>query len=202
MPKGVYKRTQFHIRKLRVPHNGYGNYIHKKGFHLSEEHKSKIIETRRKNKSYFLSEESKEKLRKNAKLNPNYGMKGKYHSKKTKIKIGLKSTGRFFSNKTKEKQRISAINYIIKTRGSLSRNIGKHETEILDKLSKTMGIKIIRQYPVRGYFVDGYCKEKNIVFEVDEKPKKSIKQIERENIIKKELNCDILRIKDYYRYKK
>ena len=129
-------------------------------------------------------------------------MRGKKHSRKTKLKIGLKSKGRYFSDEVKEKQRISAINYIRKTRGSLSRNIGKHETEILDKMSKTMGINIIRQYPVKGYLVDGYCKERNIVFEVDEKPKNSLKQIKRENTIKKELKCDLLRIKDYYRYKK
>ena len=172
------------------------------GYKQTKEHISKIVATRTKNDSYHLSKESIEKLKKNAKTNLNYGMRGKKHSRKTKLKIGLKSKGRYFSDEVKEKQRISAINYIRKTRGSLSRNIGKHETEILDKMSKTMGINIIRQYPVKGYLVDGYCKERNIVFEVDEKPKNSLKQIKRENTIKKELKCDLLRIKDYYRYKK
>ena len=43
-------------------------------------------------------------------------------------------------------------------------------------------------------FVDGYLEKGNIVFEIDEKPKINQKDIERENVIKNELNCIFIRI--------
>jgi len=78
--------------------------------------------------------------------------------------------------------------------------IGKKENFILDNLEKQMNIIIIRQFPIDNYFLDGYCIEKNIAFEVDEKHhfkngKRKNKDISRENIIKNKLNCGFIRIK-------
>lgn len=100
------------------------------------------------------------------------------------------------SSETREKLRISTINYIIKKRGKLATNIGKYEKQILDELELFLGKKITRQYPVCGYFVDGYCSELNMCIEIDEEyHKKQIsKDAERQNRIMNELNCTFIRI--------
>jgi hypothetical protein len=97
---------------------------------------------------------------------------------------------------TKQKIRESHIKYIIETRGNISPNIGKHEKQYIDWIEQVIGYPIIRQYPCKGYFIDGYCKERNLAIEIDERPKIRPKDIERENIIKQELNCEFLRIND------
>lgn len=77
--------------------------------------------------------------------------------------------------------------------------IGKNENKILNMIEKENNIEVLRQYYVRGKFVDGYDKENNIVYEVDEFYHK-YRRIEdkiRENQIKEELNCKIIRIKDW-----
>ncbi len=109
---------------------------------------------------------------------------GKNRSKKTKEKI----------SETNKKLRINQL----KQNGIMHPCIGKNEKTILDSLEKSNKIKIIRQYPISGYFVDGYCKELNIVFEVDEIFHKKIikKDKHRKKIIKNELNCKFIRIKD------
>jgi len=101
------------------------------------------------------------------------------------------------SEVTRQKMRESTINYIKKTAGAICPRIGRNEKKILDKLQKEIGYKIIRQYPVCGYFVDGYILETNLVIEVDERPKNTERDDEREKIITKELDCKFLRIKDY-----
>jgi len=78
-------------------------------------------------------------------------------------------------------------------------SIGKHEKEILDELAKKIGYDILRQHPVLGYWLDGYVPELNLAIEVDEKYHKNqiAKDKERQNIIKKELNCSFIRIPLY-----
>lgn len=105
-----------------------------------------------------------------------------------------RNKGKKFSEKIKKKMRLSAINYINNHSKGIQPRLGKYEKEILDKIEKSKNIKIIRQHPISGYFVDGYLEKENIVFEVDEKPKISEREINRENIIKKELNCAFVRI--------
>jgi len=81
--------------------------------------------------------------------------------------------------------------------------IGRVETEILDKIEKEKKIKIIRQYRIQTeqnvFFVDGYDKNNNIIYEIDEKYHKYDNQIAvdsaRENEIISYLNCEIKRIK-------
>ena len=80
--------------------------------------------------------------------------------------------------------------------------IGKNETHKLNKWENIIGYKILRQYPVVGYFLDGYCKELNIAFEVDESYHYDIdgnlkeKDIIRQQNIENELNCEFIRIND------
>ncbi len=145
---------------------------------------------------------------------------GRKHSTKSiekmkKIKLGKKFTTnhrqnlslnhrKYQTTEARKKTRISMINYIKKTRGNFSPNIGKNEKQILDKIAKEIGYKIIRQYFIDGYFVDGYCKEKNIVFEIDEKHHfdldRNLKKKDkiREQEIKQKLNCEVIRICDTF----
>ena len=108
----------------------------------------------------------------------------------------ISQKGRITTEETKRKMRFAALNNIKNTTG-LSVNIGKNEKQILDKIAKEIGYKIIRQYFIEGYFVDGYVPETNIVYEVDERPKIKQKDIERENYIKNKLNCRFIRIPTY-----
>lgn len=80
-------------------------------------------------------------------------------------------------------------------------NIGKNEKEILDNLEVLFGHKIKRQYFIKGYSLDGYLPELNIAIEIDEKNHRSMRSMihddKKEKIIKKELNCLFIRIKDH-----
>ena len=71
----------------------------------------------------------------------------------------------------------------------------------MDELEVELGYRIIRQYQVGCYWVDGYIPEINLVIEVDEKYHENEKQKEedkeREEFIKQKLGCRFLRIKDY-----
>jgi len=130
-------------------------------------------------------------------------MKGIPLSEEIKTKMKLERKGIYgrnnfkFSKESKKKMRISRVEYIKKTCGFLHPNIGHNEKKILDKLEEELNYKIIRQYKVCGYFVDGYIKELNSVVEVDERPKNKERDIERQKIIEDELNCKFLRIADF-----
>ena len=104
------------------------------------------------------------------------GFKGKHHSKET-IQILRKKS----------------VLYMKEHRGYQKPNVGKHEKEILDYL-ETSGIKIIRQYPVLGYWIDGYIPEYKLAIEIDERVKNKPKDIGREDLIKDELGCIFIRI--------
>ena len=79
-------------------------------------------------------------------------------------------------------------------------SVGSNEEIILDSVETKLGKKIERQYPLDKYVVDGYCKEINTVFEVDErshfhKPK-MIKDKRREDRLKQLYKCIIIRFID------
>ena len=107
---------------------------------------------------------------------------------------------RNITEQTKEKCRISKFKYNSKQHNLKSPTIGKHETQILDELELSLGCKIIRQYSICGYWLDGYIPELNLAIEVDEKYhlKRKEKDKIKENIIKKKLNCNFLRIEDRF----
>lgn len=180
--------------------------------HLSNEHKKKISESVSKNhqskkegyinpfKGKHHSIETKNKMREKKKLNPTNFWLGKHRSpfsKETKRKMSESQIGRKVKSKTRHKLRLSRIKYLKNICNFIYPRIGHNEKKILDKLEYTFNHKIIRQYKVEGYFVDGYIPEWNIVIEVDERPKNKEKDIERQKIIEEKLKCKFIRIKDY-----
>jgi len=146
------------------------------GKKLSAETRRKISEIQKGRK------QSKESIEKRREANKGQipWIKGKHHTKETKEKI-----------------RMASFEYAKKVVGIICPRIGHNEKKILDKLEEELNYKIIRQYQVEGYFVDGYIKELNLCVEVDERPKNKERDIEREKIIKEKLNCEFLRINDF-----
>lgn len=109
--------------------------------------------------------------------------------------------GKIQTENSRQKMRISAINYIKKNNnGNCRPRNGKYEKEILDKLQIQLGFSIKRQFFICGYFLDGYCQELNLAIEVDEEYhyKNNIlrqKDIEKQINIAKFLNCSFLRLR-------
>ena len=79
---------------------------------------------------------------------------------------------------------------------------GKNEKEILDAIEKQVSINIVRQYGVLGFYLDGYCKETNTAYEVDEKRHFDSegcliqRDVERESEIIEHLKCTFIRVTD------
>ena len=101
---------------------------------------------------------------------------------------------------TKQKMRISAIEYIKNNSNFTTPRTGRYEKQILDEFQNTLGFSIKRQFYINGYFLDGYCQELNLAIEVDEgyHYQNNIlnqKDIEKQNSIIKILNCDFIRLK-------
>lgn len=142
------------------------------------------------------TEEAKSNISKN-----NCNNKIEVRKKKSKAMMGNKHF--MFGKKQPEifnkKRRITTLKNIQKLGGI---KIGMNETRILDELELSLNKKIIRQYEICGYSVDGYIPKLNLVIEVDEKGHFDIdrnlkqKDIIRQNNIQKELNCDFVRIGD------
>lgn len=80
--------------------------------------------------------------------------------------------------------------------GGLRPNIGRHEKEILEQVELLKDIKLIPQYRVGLFSIDGYDPLNNIAYEVDEVCHlESIdKDKYRENIIKQKIGCKFIRI--------
>ncbi len=80
-------------------------------------------------------------------------------------------------------------------------NLGLNETWMLDNIEHALDIKLIRQYPICGCFVDGYDKVNNICYEIDENYHRKEEQSEndklREQKIINKLGCTFVRILDY-----
>jgi len=155
--------------------------------------------TLRKNKKDSLKTRKKKSIARIGDKNPMYGKKGELspHFGKKRPEHSIFLQGRKYNNRTREKQRISAIKYIKETRGNISPNIGKDETRILNEIEKFINMKIERQHPILGYFMDGYLKKGNVVFEIDEIPNIKEKDMRREHEIKNNLNCTFIRIPTY-----
>ena len=141
--------------------------------------------------------------------------KDKIHKKAGKtlsknIKTGITKPaflGRTHTEETKEKMRESTLNNIQMKCGGVRPNYSTKACEFINKLNEKYNWHLQHalnggEFYVCGYFVDGYDKEKNIVFEYDEK--KHYADVEnnvlrecdlkrQENIIK-ELSCE------FYRY--
>ena len=171
------------------------------GHKQTEETKRKIREAqigipRGKTWNKGLTKETSEGMMKTSKK-----LMGRCLSEGHKIKARLARLGKFHSKETKEKMREAFIKNIekgLKSGNSMSPMMGKHEKSILDYLEECLTYKIIRQYKVNGYFIDGYCPALNLAIEVDEMIHKRenymLKDLERENNIKNKLNCQFLRL--------
>ncbi len=105
---------------------------------------------------------------------------------------------------TKEKIRKKLIKLIERQKLNgepLRPRVGKNESVILNNIEKQENIIIKRQYEIGGYFLDGYCKENNTAYEIDENhhficETNINKDIERQKYITQRLNCNFIRIKD------
>jgi len=203
--KGEHSNKQTEFKKRHTPWNKYlpkeqqpnygkiGKKISKKGRkNMSEAHKGKKLSEETKSRM----SKSKKGIRVSISTEFKKGHKN-IHSEETKQKIRLALLGRSRSEETKKKLRMATIKYVKEVCGGLHPMIGRNEKYILDELEGEYGYKIIRQYQVEGYFIDGYIEELKLAIEVDEKPKNKERDFNRQEQIEKKLNCKFLRIKDY-----
>jgi hypothetical protein len=141
--------------------------------------------------------------------NPMYG---KHHTQEmkdfiSKLNKGNKGNkaglGYKFSDDSKQKMREAVIRRI-KKYGIHSRNFNPKACKIIDEYGKNNGYKFQHalnggELSVIGYLVDGYDKEKNVVFEYDERHhfdssgKLKSKDFNRMNEIKNQLKCKFFR---------
>lgn len=157
-----------------------------------------------------VSKETRDKMKKpkteEHKKKLSESQKGHMHSIEQKIKISQSMKKRWEDINSKlhsfersEKLRTARLKQF-EVSGKCQ-NIGKNEKEILDNLEILFGHKIERQYFIKGYSLDGYIPDLNIAIEIDEKNHRNMRSIihdnKKERIIKKELNCLFIRIKDY-----
>jgi hypothetical protein len=150
------------------------------------------------NRGTKLSKERKDKLIQ--------GLIGHKVSDVTKEKISAKIKGIKRNDETKEKLRIAKIKQLQKQ--GVSRSYNPVACQFIAEFGCKYGYNFQHamnggELTFSGYFVDGYDKEKNIVFEYDEakhenynKKMKDIKRIF--NLINK-INCKILRYSERYK---
>ena len=80
---------------------------------------------------------------------------------------------------------------------------GENEIKILDEIEKKIGFKIERQVYLKelGYFIDGYCKDNNTVYEIYEvkhrRNKNMAYDLKRKKLIQEALGCKFQVIWDY-----
>lgn len=119
-------------------------------------------------------------------------------------------SGKHHSEESKQKIRESTIKYIKSCKGDCKPRYNKKACEYINKLNKQNNWNLQHaenggEYSICGYFVDGYDKDLNIVFEYDEavhyfNKENNIlknKDIQRQNNIIKELNCEFWRYNEY-----
>jgi hypothetical protein len=182
------EETKLKISKI-AKEKGFGKWMI--GKKMSKETKIKLSEIK---EGHLTSEETKRKIS-IANLGENNGMFGRTHSDEYKEilrqnavnfrknahtlkaieKQRLKKIGKTASVETKQKMRISAINYIINKNGGVCTMHNINACKYLDKLSKENNWNLQHaenggEYHIKelGYFVDGYDMNKNIVVEYDE----------------------------------
>ena len=130
----------------------------------------------------------------------------KYRNKCLKNFTKNQMVGRIFSHESKRKMRLSAIKRIERNRfdgHQMSPGFNPRACQFIEEYGKQHGYNF--QHAMNGgefhieelgYWVDGYDKEKNVVFEYDE-PHHNIKQekndLQRMNEIKNHLKCTFIR---------
>lgn len=136
------------------------------------------------------------KTRKENFKNGKFVIKGRKHTEETKLKLRLK-----------------ALKYIEECKGPIQPRYSIEGCKYIDALNEKFGWNLQHaenggEYTIGGYFLDGYDKEKNIVFEYDEEIhyKDLVNNvltdhdIERQNYIINQLNCTFFRYNRYLDY--
>ena len=199
--------------------NKVGIKNHFYGKHHTDETKQKISEKRKlqtfseearrkiglahKNNKYNLGRKCKNStrllfsLKRKGKNNANYG--GKYSKKG----IYHAFYGKHHTDDTKQKMREVVVERI-KSYGIHTRNFNPRACKFIDKLNEEKGWSLQHalnggEYSFLGYFVDGYDKEKNIVFEYDEKFHRNENQ-KNKDLIKEDRIINFLKPTAFYRY--
>jgi hypothetical protein len=127
--------------------------------------------------------------------------KGKPFSDEHKLNLSISNKGKKRSEETKYKIRLATINDL-KRKGIVfgcegSNNFNPNACLFIDKLNIERGWNLQHakndgEIELYGYFVDGYDKERNIIFEYDEprhnKTNKKQKDLIRQNNLLKEIN--------------
>jgi len=77
-------------------------------------------------------------------------------------------------------------------------SIGRNEKQLLDKQEQKDSCKILRQYVVGKFVVDGYDPSNNVVYEVYERhhQQQIEKDLQRQKEIQQRLGCRFVVIKD------
>lgn len=159
----------------------------KKGQHSGDKNPAKRIDVRKKISSALINHPIYKNKERSLKLS--IARKKEYKNGRIPANKGKKR-----NDDVKRKIRITKQKRFIAL--GIPSSIGKNEKQILDKLEKSIGFTIIRQYPILGYYIDGYIPELNLAIEIDESHHKNRveKDIKRENAIKQELNCIFIRV--------
>ena len=154
----------------------------------------KFIKRTRYNKKYIFGHYARVQVQKGKSKEEFYGKEKALQMIKSsrETQLGITWEKRYGKSYSEQRKEIFIKNMIKKGRP------GKNEKLIIDSIEDKDNIKLERQYYVGGYFVDGYCKETNTVYEIDEwhhnRRKERIYDKKRDNIIKNILNCNIIHI--------
>lgn len=130
---------------------------------------------------------------------------GRVVSEKTREKIRMKLIGLKRNDAVKEKLRLIRISQIKKL--GAARNYNPVACKFMDEYGKQNGYYFQHamnggEIILSGYFVDGYDKEKSVVFEYDE-PKheytsQKLKDLKRQSNIIIKNNCKFIRYSEKY----
>lgn len=174
-------------KNIREKHLGKGNHFY--GKHHNKETRQLLKETFIGNKSYWYGKKIPNHSRLMKRENPMFNPDIKQRQKNACNTLDAK-----------KQRRLNMINHLKRVGIIFSKNIGKNEKQILDELELSFGYKIIRQFEIEGYFVDGYCRELNLAIEVDEEYHNEYREEDnlRQREIRDKLNCSFIRIKDNF----
>jgi len=190
----------------------YGHSL--KGKNFSIDHKRKIGESQ---KEKIISEITKEKISialkgkkhseerlkqisETRKGTPTWN-KGKKMSQKWRNRCRKNMLGKKHTSETKKKMRLYQIKRIedqILNGEPLIPCIGKNERIFLNEIENILNLNVCRQFPICGYFIDGYIPELKLAFEFDELNNHQDKKrdSERQKEIEETLKCNFFRVSD------
>jgi hypothetical protein len=160
MPNGRLGKKHTEISKQKISSSNVGKK-------LTEEAKKKMSNAWIKRKiNYPITKETREKMSKS--------FKGRKFSDNHKLNLSKSNTGKKRTEETKYKNRLATVNDLFK-KGIIGKSINHNPRacEFIDKLNKEKGWNLQHaenggEIELYGYLVDGYDKERNIIFEYDE----------------------------------